>query len=415
MAARAGTRALLQASGQKFLSPTEGADQFLREIAARNPEPEVTITGPLPELDLDGLLARDESLRTWQSLQSAGSRLPMVDAVLEHSNDRTVIETRLDAGRDPFLLEHRIGPMPILPAVVAVEVLAETATIAAGRQPAAIEGVVIETALKLAAGRRLAIRCSGTTGSAGALDLALRTDFVGRGGQLIDPDRSLVHGHARFDAEPIATPARVSMEGQRVAFAYPQTWENDPKATRVYHGPPLRGLTEVIIGRDGWHEARITAPVAEGLRPDRLSARWWLPAAILDCCLQACGVIARAKLAAMALPGSFGRIRVGRHPGASERCRAMIHKLGHEERRIHFDIILLGENGDVLLSVEDYVAHTFAPIGAPSASSGEMPADGSDFERASLGSEPANGSSARHTELRRPIGATSGSRSGRQV
>jgi hypothetical protein len=35
-------------------------------------------------------------------------------------------------------------------------------------------------------------------------------------------------------------------------------------------------------------------------------------------------------------------------------------------RRIHFDITLLGENGDVLLSVEDYVAHTFAPIGAPS-------------------------------------------------
>jgi acyl transferase domain-containing protein/NAD(P)-dependent dehydrogenase (short-subunit alcohol dehydrogenase family)/acyl carrier protein len=363
MAARKGTRALLEGSGQKFMGVEEGRVHFLREVLARDPEPEVVIAEQLPELDLDRLLPRPDDLERLRRVLHAASRLPLVDTVLECSDRRVLTECRLDAGRDAFLLQHRIGPTPILPAVVGLELLAETAELCLGHAPAALEDMRIETALKLAAGRRLAVRCDGRRDESGALEMALRTDFVGRGGRMLDPDRTLLTGRASARGEPIVVPTVHAIEGRHVAFQYPDAWEEDLKSVKVYHGPPLRGLVDVLVGTGGWHEARITAPPAGGLRPDRPQDRWWLAAPALDCCLQACGLVARARLSAMALPGGFGRVRVGRPPSAGERCRALIHKLSHEERRIHFDITLLGEDGAPILAVDDYVAHTFAPIG----------------------------------------------------
>lgn len=362
MAVRKGTRELLEGSGQRLMSSAEGRRHFLREVLARDPEAEVTIVERLPELDLDGLLPGPAELTRLRPVRERSRRLPLVDAVLRNAQGRVLTECRLDAGRDPLMLEHRLGPTPILPAVGALELLGETALLAAAAESVALEDVVIETALKLAAGRRVALRCEGRLDGEGALELALCTDFLGRGGRLLDPDRKLVTGRARIESAQMTAPGAIGVEGRRVPFQYPQLWDEDPKSVKVFHGPAFRGLVEVVVGAGRDHEARIVAPPAAGLRPGQADM-WWLPAPALDCCLQACGLVARAKLSAAALPGSFGRIRVGRHPASGEPCRALLRLVRHEERRIHFDIALLGEDGAPILVVEDYVAHSFAPVG----------------------------------------------------
>jgi hypothetical protein len=256
--------------------------------------------------------------------------------------------------------------MPILPAVAALELMAETALLAlGGTATPVLESVVIETAMKLAPGRRAAVRCEAVPGAAdGTLELTLRTDFIGRGGRLLDPDRTLVLGRAQAapDRPQRSEPQLPPIAGRVIAFVYPEARDDDPKASRIYHGPPFRGLSQVILGPDTCHTARIVAPPASGLRRECAEAGWLLPAPAIDCCLQACGVVARAKLSALALPGSFGRVSVLRHPEPGEACTALITQRGHEQRRIHFDFTLLGEDGRVVLSVEDYVAHTFEPI-----------------------------------------------------
>ncbi len=364
MAVRKQTRHLLEASGQKFMGVREGGDHFLREILAEDPELEVTIVERLEALDLDRLLPDEGQLQEWRSTEKTAARLPMVDAVLRRHKKILVTECRLNAGKDPFLTEHRIGPTPILPAVAALEMMADTARLAMGDAGLGVlEGATIHTALKLSAGGRASVRCLLHRGDAG-MELTLMTDFVGRGGRLIDPDRRLVSGRASTTAWPGIALDTKEIDGRTISFSYRQSWDGSPRSIAIYHGPPFRALREVTVGDGTRHRAKLVGLDARGLRPSRQDADWWLPAPVLDSCLQACGVVARARLAAAALPGAFGKIGVFRHPRPGEACRLHILLQGHEERRIHFDFLLLGEEGEKILAVEDYVANTFAPVGS---------------------------------------------------
>jgi hypothetical protein len=124
-------------------------------------------------------------------------------------------------------------------------------------------------------------------------------------------------------------------------------------------------LREAVVSDGDHHHAAIVARPARALRAWRADARWILPAPALDGCLQACGLVARTRLDALALPSRFGRVQAGRAARDGEECRALIRLRGRRGDHVHFDFTLVGDDGALLLRVDDYAARVFAAIGAP--------------------------------------------------
>jgi hypothetical protein len=302
------------------------------------------------------LLPREDTGRALAKARFTASRLPLVDGVLDIGPGHVVTECWLDAAHDVFLTDHRMGPHPILPAVVALELLAETASLLVPGAPVLLSRVGIETPLKLKPGERIALRCRARR-SKGVVEMSLEVDPVGKNGRWLETDRVVVRARAE-GSEPQPDDV-VALENdtlfRRVAITYPETWSKDPRSRSMYHGAAFRGLSEVSVSTGERHQAEIVAPSSGALRPGRPD-NWHVPAAALDNCLQACGVVTRARFGVAALPLGFGRLRVGRPPLAGERCRAWVSLLGRTDDEIRFDLSLIGCDGALLVEIEDYLA-----------------------------------------------------------
>jgi len=360
MAAHRKTRHLLEARKRRFMSIAEGCDHFMREILAADGEMEVVLCADVEKLDLDAQTPSPEAAQLLRSTSALARSYPLVDGVLAAAPAHITVECRLDADRDPFLTEHRMGSTSILPAVIALEMFAETALLAsAGQRIEALENVSIVTGIRLGEVRRLAVRCE-ASGNESAVDLTLRGPQLGRKSQLLDLDRTYVVGRARLGTTPLA-PSVPRMKRPRVThpFVYGQHAAATPHAAAWHHGHVLQGLKEIAIGKGAAHWGRIEGLSSTPLRPLRAQAQWWLPAAVLDSCLAACAQIVRTKMASEGLPRAFGRLSVGRHPEAGEVCELAICQRGCDERDVTFDFTLYGADGAAVLAVERYVVRTY--------------------------------------------------------
>jgi NAD(P)-dependent dehydrogenase (short-subunit alcohol dehydrogenase family) len=365
MAMHKKTRHILESKHRMFMGVEEGCDHFLREVLAADPEPEVTIGAELPVLDLDRQLPRPKELTCLRARVELSSRLPLADAVLAAGEKRVLVECRVDADRDPFLTQHRHGHTAILPAVMSLELLAETAQLARpGERLAALEGVSIGAGIKLAETRRLSLRCEVEV-AGDVADLKLRAHHVGRQAHLLELDRVFVVGRARWGTSRLESSLqRIAPPAEVTPVSYASDLPGSLAPAGWYHGPDLRTLLEVSVGPGSLHWGRVCALPATALRPWRPEARWWIPAPALDGCLSVCVNVVRTKLRADGLPIGFGRLLVARAPEPGEICDAVVRERGHDERRVHFDFTLFGCDGDPILVAEDYVLHTFLPIGS---------------------------------------------------
>jgi acyl transferase domain-containing protein/NAD(P)-dependent dehydrogenase (short-subunit alcohol dehydrogenase family) len=356
MAVRESVQERLEASGQKLMPVAEGCDHFVAELLSRQREPEVTFAERLDRIDLDRTLPGEEERSRLATAVAASERLPLIDSVLDAGPSHVVTECRLDAARDVFLLDHRMGSNPILPAAVGLEILAETASLLRPQGALALEGVSIQTPLKLRPEERILLRCRARATERG-IDLTLAYDPVARNGRILEIGRVLVKGAARL--VPLL-PGRLSLPprdgaAKRVPFAYRESPSPDPRSREMYHGPALRGLDAVYVTEGDTHIAEIVAGTLSALAPDRPEG-WLLSAAAIDDCLKACGVVGRARLGLTALPARFESVRVGRAPAPGERCRASVRFVGRSSDELRFDVTLVGSDGSVLVDLAGYGA-----------------------------------------------------------
>jgi hypothetical protein len=289
-----------------------------------------------------------------------------VDLVLSAGPDAVSYQCGLDADRDAFLGDHRLDGVPVLPAVVALELLAEAASLAGLGERPRLEDVTVEAALKVPQGGHRTVTLEAVRDVEGrAWDVRLQADVVGRGGRVMETGRTFVQGRARA-ADALAVPGNgngVHAEARVVPARYGPVPGGGRR--RVVHGAAFQTLREVIVSDGDVHAAKIVATSARSLRPWRPDGRWTFPGPALDGCLQACGVLARLLLDALALPSRFGRIQAGRSPRDGEECRACIRLRGREGDLVRFDFTLVGDDGAPLVRVDDYAARVFAGIGTP--------------------------------------------------
>jgi hypothetical protein len=337
MAMRTESRTALELAGQKFMPPQEGWDHLWAELESGACEGEVLILDGPGELDLDGSM---------QPASPAEVNMPLIEGITSADEDHCTAEIRFDPVADIFLKEHCYQGVPLLPAVVVLEALAEGSALFDDHGLLVLQDVEIGNGLRFRDQRPSRVRILVDKNNDGC-ECRLEGEFRNRGGRLIDPHRILASGKVRYETggqiSPVAAPG--SMLWHTVEY---------PKAGPLIHGTSFRSLKELAFD-DVRGFGRILAQTPEKLGGKRLGA-WKIPLAELDACLVACGGYALKKLDVLALPEKFDRLQFFRQPIEGETCLVQFYYLGRKDGRLRFDFLLVGADNRAILPANGFAA-----------------------------------------------------------
>ena len=364
----------------KFMPPTEGVNHLIRELECGISESEIVFTSidmcrkqyPLACIaqadELDGpdtkVAIANSAAANGHAMTAAAPKpkpapttgqpaacpAPLVAAVTEHrAGQRLTAEIRLDPAGDPFLSEHLLGGKPLLPFVMGVESVAQTARILGSGIVTTIEDVQVHNGLGLPDGQPKTVHVDAEKLPGGKYCSRLTTEFRDREGRLVDPARLCVEAHV--DCGAALEPLDVAPSGEPPLGWFPMFYPDDAP---IFHGPKFRCLKQVAIQYDGAF-GRIVAPPPEELGGTRTKAGWILPAAALDGCLMLCSTFAYFQFSKRAeIPIRLARLQLGRLPRAGESCLVRMFFKGQDARSARYDFHLYGDNGDCLLSAVGY-------------------------------------------------------------
>ncbi|HWA96978.1 MAG TPA: polyketide synthase dehydratase domain-containing protein, partial [Pirellulales bacterium] len=331
----------------QFMPAREGLEHLINELEIGAPEGEVLITD-------------DRYYRAFypaETLDEVANAKPPAGALLEGpvetiGSGKIRGSVRLDPAKDPFLVEHRLDDRPLLPVVIGMEMLCEAA---AALDPAAtvveLRNVEAMNGLRFHTDDPQTASITAERVDEQTVACLLSADFHTRTGALVDRDRPYLRGQVVLAA------ARSEIPVPRLPVPR-QAWQKVSYAARggkFFLGPPLRRLRKMIVGpTQAW--GRIAAPALVELAGNRRDVRGWIfPSALVDACLYATGLLAWQSVQPGAhLPVSFGRIRLGTLPSPGEACIVESSYRGREGRTASFDFTLFGNDGRVVLAVEDY-------------------------------------------------------------
>jgi hypothetical protein len=338
----------------KYMSPEEGVCRLEQELQAGLPAAEVLYTfGDFyPTFYPREQQALGEFVPGARAPVESGSPpAPATCPLLQNvviGEDEATGDTPLDPQADAFLIEHRLRDKPLLPVVVGLEALAESAMALFRRPVIGFGDVQMVDGLSFHTDRMLVARVRAKRTSDNQAAGELTCDFANRAGKLVQQDRPYLRGcvelgerdriHA-VDLPPIPT--------QWTPFAYPD-------GSMVYHGPAFRGLVGTNFGpQGGW--GRISALPLADLVGSQRAGDWFVPSCVLDNALYACGVhLWTHGQGAISLPRSIGRLRFGRAPRDGETCYVsfVCHKIDAAEAV--YDFTVVGQDRSVILRAEEY-------------------------------------------------------------
>jgi NAD(P)-dependent dehydrogenase (short-subunit alcohol dehydrogenase family)/phosphopantetheinyl transferase/3-hydroxymyristoyl/3-hydroxydecanoyl-(acyl carrier protein) dehydratase len=309
MAVRGGMETLLTGRGVELLPADPGA-RLLYDLVAAGVTGEVLVAGRLGDFSLPVLH-------------------PLLDRV-ELDGDVAVGRRRLTLEGDPWIVDHAIDGVPVLPGVIGVELMVATALAALPRGTyVGLENVRFEAPLKLHRDEPVDIEVRAEPAGDGAVRCSLTSSRTTRAGRTI----STAHFQAVVQLEemPLLPALR--------SAAYP-----DDRISRVdiyrrfFHGPRFQVLTEAegVAVQGMLASAQVEhAPIAEGLLTDPL---------VLEAAFQAAGLHRIATAGVMALPAGIDAVRPVRPVIEGDPLHIVVHL-----RDGVYDIDVDGSEGRVLV------------------------------------------------------------------
>jgi NAD(P)-dependent dehydrogenase (short-subunit alcohol dehydrogenase family) len=352
MATRGSIPQIMAAAGISMLPPESGIPTVRRELVAGGGSGEVVVAGTLgsmgAEHDPTGGLDV-EKVRA----DLAGRKRPllMVGALkAARLHGGLVVETTLDPKEQPFLVDHQIEGVPVLPGVMGTEAFAEVASVLCpGFHVAAVEDESFLQPFKFHRHQpaTLHLRAVGSPGGVGEVVVSAELRSVVQPKPEL-PAQERVHFRARVRMR------REPPEKPKVAFKKPapKTFTVGPEAIyEVYfHGPAYRVIERAAVEDDG-----VVALMAAGLPPNAspAGADEVLAPRLLELCFQAAGLWLLAKRQTMGLPTALERATVYRpEPAVGEkRLYATVAARGGGEA---FDARVVDEKGLVHAEVVGY-------------------------------------------------------------
>ena len=314
MAVRGGMQNLLEARGVELLPALVGASLAVDLIAA-GVEGEVIVAGRLGEL-------------------VPSPSHPLLDSV-EHEGDTLVARYTLDQERDPWILDHAIDKVPVLPGVMGLELMAAAASLARpGLRYVGVEDVVFEKPVKLYRGEPCELEMRARPTPDGRVECVLLSERITRGG------KQLRNQHFRAT---VLLEGKPSLSSMPPAFFPEEPISRGEIYKRFFHGPAfqvLRGAEAVT--RDGLAAlARVEhSCIAEGLMTSPLA---------LEAAFQAAGLHAMVAQDVLALPASVETVWMAREvrDGETLSLTAQLREDGA------YDVDVHGEDGR-LMSVRGF-------------------------------------------------------------
>jgi malonyl CoA-acyl carrier protein transacylase len=319
MATRGSIPQIMAAAGISMLPPESGVPTVRRELVAGGGSGEVVVAGTLgimgSEYDPTGGLDVEKLKAALGGRKPPLLMVGTVKAARLHGG--LAVETTLDPREQPFLFDHQIDGVPVLPGVMGTEAFAEVASVLCpGFHVAAIEGESFLLPFKFFRNQPATLHLSAVASPGGAGEALVSTELR----SVVQPKPELpaqerVHFRAcvRMRREAPAKPK----VGFRKPAAKDLTVGREPIYEVYFHGPAYRVIERAAVGGDG-----VVALMAAGLPPNAKPARSGELVAprLLELCFQAAGLWLLARKETMALPTSFERAVVyGREDAAGER------------------------------------------------------------------------------------------------
>jgi hypothetical protein len=273
------------------------------------------------------------------------------------------VETELDPKVQPFLYDHAMEGIPLLPGVMGTEIFAELAAAAApGYRVAAVENERFERAFKFfnLESQRLYLTMKIHPAGRGELlaESAIRSRraLVGKGGEI----QEKIHFSANVRLSQ-AQPAQPRISPPVI----PDHWQ-EVTASEIYrlffHGPAFQVLESVYLNGD--QAVGLFAPDLPALTQPAGAATLMAPR-LVELCLQTAGIWELTTKARMALPEAISSVAVWGEPvKAGEmkgRLFALVKTTGDGGQ---FDAQVVDEQGLVYVDLKGYKTVSL-PVGVP--------------------------------------------------
>jgi NAD(P)-dependent dehydrogenase (short-subunit alcohol dehydrogenase family) len=366
MAARPESKLALQSGGLVFMPPLEGVAHVVNELTTMMHEGEILCIDKPDTLDLDGTMCtaaeRGEYRRRDHAIRSAA----IIDGIHELATSaagpanvaRLTATARFNPVVEPFLLEHRHQGVPILPAVVGMESMAEAANILAGggKKVVGVKNMTIHQGFRFHTVRPQTAQVAAQQ-TEGGIRCELRADFCDRHGRLVEPHRLQMDAVIELaDAyEPLPRVNLGPTPGSWTVHKYHDDWQTMkfPEDGRVYHGYPFRGLKEYALVDDGlW--GTVTAPLVSDIAGERNADGWLLPSATIDAGLLGCDLYVWNAYRSARLPQGFDRIRLARPLKDGEPLTFRMWLRSGMGPVIVADFVMIDAEGNTVLQVDGF-------------------------------------------------------------
>jgi NAD(P)-dependent dehydrogenase (short-subunit alcohol dehydrogenase family) len=343
MATRGSIPKIMEMAGVQMLPPEAGVAWIRRELLSSGYRGEVIVAGQL------GLMAAELAAGGGiDPLQLLGGqpRGPMIGEAQLSVHDGVVVRTLLDPAQQPFLNDHRIDDIPVLPAVMGMEAFAEAARLLAPEhQVLAVEDADFAAPLKFYRDEPRTITVQAVVTPAGD-ELLARAQLIAERrlpGQA-QPQRT-VHfsGTVRLGRRP-APAERDEPAGEPGGGTMPA----DQVYTFYFHGPAYRVVSSAWRAADA-----AVAALAQPLPDNHVPASAPLATAprLVELCFQCAGLWQAGTEGVLALPWRVGSARVLADPA---KAKGPLHAVARERAPGCFDCRVVDAKGNVIVRLDGY-------------------------------------------------------------
>ena len=344
MATRGSIPKIMEMAGVQMLPPEAGVAWIRRELTAGTSDGEVIVAGTL------GMMAGEYDDRGGvdpaRLVGDSDANGPMIGAARMSVHDGVVVETTLDPTMQPFLNDHRIDGIPVLPGVMGMEAFAETARLVApDHHVIAVEDVTFAAPLKFYRDQPRTLTIQSVVRPIGddlVADCRLVAERILPGS---DTPQRTVHFTGRVR---LATSAPAAEQIEPTPGAEGPVLGADQVYSFYFHGPAYQ-VVHSAWGGDDVSIAALADPLPANHEPTDLPLT--IAPRLVELCFQTAGLWQAGREDRLALPMRVGSTRVVCDPSSAT---GPLHARAIEIEPGVFDCTVADADGSVIVRLDGY-------------------------------------------------------------
>ncbi len=358
MASRGSIPMLMERAGIELMQPADAAPLVYQELVHGSAGGEVILAGSLGLLEKprreDGglnLEAANQALTAGEPIHVMLSRVTGLDI-----NQGVTLEADLDPSSEPFLKDHALNGIPLLPGVMGIEgfsVAAKHIASVLASEKSGFDVVRLEDIQFLAPfkfykdmPRRVTWKAQVAHEMGGLVTYVTLESTMLRTGQA---DKTMQHFSGKVHLRPIGTELnQPTMEPPVWNGAYTVDAKDIYKL--YFHGPSFQVLDgvqrsgETVLGKLHRNTPSITAEVQEMLTTPVL----------LELCMQTAGIWEAGATGVLALPSSIGELRLYNLTPNGQPIFAAVTPIQDAEGNFTFNASVVDAKGRIYLELDNY-------------------------------------------------------------